>query len=73
MKVFATTISSYGVNAKLYGQRNGLKLSGLAMAKSKSELNLNVQFLELLISQICRNYFQAMIFSLNKFTIASRH
>ena len=33
MKVFAATISSYRVNAKLYGQRNRLKLSGLAMAK----------------------------------------
>ena len=73
MKVFVATIISYGINAKLYGQRNGLKLSGLAVDKSKSELNLKVQLLELLISQICRNYFQAMIFSLNKFTITSRH
>ena len=73
LKVFATTIRSYGVNAKLCGQRNGLKLSRLAMIKSKSELNLKVQFLELLTSQICRNYFQATIFSLNKSTITSRH
>ena len=40
MKVFAATISSYGGSAKLYGQRNELKLSGLAMAKSKLKLNL---------------------------------
>ena len=73
IKVFAATISSYGVNAKLYGYGNGLKLSGLAMVKSKSELKLKRKFLELLTSQICRNYFQAMIFSLNKFTITSRH
>ena len=73
MKVVKSTIISYGINAKFYGQRNGLKLSGLAVDKSKSELNLKVQLLELLISQICRNYFQAMIFSLNKFTITSRH
>ena len=73
MMVVKSTIISYGINAKLYGQRNGLKLSGLAVDKSKSELNLKVQLLELLISQICRNYFQAMIFSLNKFTITSRH
>ena len=33
MKAFAATIRSYGVNAKLYGQRSGLKLSGLAMTK----------------------------------------
>ena len=50
MKVFRTTITFYAVNAKLYGQRNGLKLSGLTMAKSKAELNLKVQFLELLTS-----------------------
>ena len=31
MNVSAATISSYGVNAKLFGQRNGLKLSELAM------------------------------------------
>ena len=73
MKVFAATVSSYGVNAKLYRQRKELKLSGLGITKSKSELNLKAQFLELLISQVCRNYFQAMIFSLNKFTITSRH
>ena len=66
MKVFAATVCSYGVNAKLYSQRKELKLSGLGITKSKSELNLKAQFLELLISQICRNYFQAMIFSLNK-------
>ena len=63
----------YGVNAKFYGQRNGLKLFRLAMAKSKSQLNLKVQFLKLLTSEIYRNYFQAMIFSLNKFTITSHH
>ena len=39
----------------------------------KIRLNLKVKFLELLTSQICRNYFQAMIFSLNKFTVISRH
>ena len=65
IKVFATTVSSYGVNAKLYGQRNRLKPSGLAMTKS--------ELIKLLTSQICRNYFQAMIFGLNKFTMTSRH
>ena len=39
----AATISSYGVNAKLYGLSNGLKLSALAIAKSKSELSLKRQ------------------------------
>ena len=73
MKVFVTIIVSYGVNAKIYGQRDVLKLSGLAMTKSKSELNLKIQFLELVTSRIRRNDFQAMIFSLNKFTITSHH
>ena len=73
MKVFVNIIVSYGVNAKIYGQRNVLKLSGLAMTKSKSELNLKIQFLELVTSRIRRNDFQAMIFSLNKFTITSHH
>ena len=73
MKVFAAAISSYRINAKIYGYRNGLKLSELTMTKSKSELNLKVPFLELLTSQVCRNHFQAMIFSLNKVTITSRH
>ena len=50
MKVFVATITSYGVNTKPYDQRNELKLSGLAMTKSKSELKLKVQFLELLQS-----------------------
>ena len=50
MKIFAVTISYYGVNAKRYGQRNGLKFSGLAIARSKSELNPEAQFLELLTS-----------------------
>ena len=66
MKVSATTISSYGVYAKIYGQWIVLKLSGLTITKSKSELNLKVQNLELLTLQISRNYFQAMIFSLNE-------
>ena len=35
MRVFAATTRPYGVNEKRYGQRNGLKLSGLAIAKSK--------------------------------------
>ena len=61
MKIFAAALSTYLVNTKRYNQRNGLMLSGLAMVKSKSELNLNAQFLKLLIFQICRNYFQAMI------------
>ena len=50
MKVFVATITSYGVNTKPYDQRNELKLSVLAMTKSKSELKLKVQFLELLQS-----------------------
>ena len=37
---------------KRYGQKNGFKLSGLAMAQSKSKLNLKTQFLELLTPQI---------------------
>ena len=45
-KVFVATENSYGINAKWYGQSNGLKLSGLATAKSKSELNLKAQFLQ---------------------------
>ena len=73
MKVFAATISYCRVNAKRYGQKNRLKLSGLAMDKSKSEFYLKMQFLELLASQICKNYFQAMTFSLNKFTFTFRH
>ena len=73
IKAFLATISSYGVNANLYGQTTELKLSELAMAKSKSELNLKPQFLELLTSQIRINYFQAMTLSLNKFTIGIRH
>ena len=51
MKIFAAALSTYLVNTKRYNQRNGLMLSGLAMAKSKSELNLNAQFLKLLIFQ----------------------
>ena len=35
MKVFATTISSYGVYVNIYGQWNVLKLSGLTITKSK--------------------------------------
>ena len=73
MKLFATTVSSYGETAKHYDQKNQLKLSRFAMAKSKSKLSMKIQFLKLLTSQICRNYFEAMIFSLNKFTITSRH
>ena len=35
MKVFATTISSYGVYVNIYGQWNVLKLSALTFTKSK--------------------------------------
>ena len=46
VKVLVATKNSYGINAKWYAQSNGLKLSVLATAKSKSELNLKAQFLQ---------------------------
>ena len=55
---------------KLYGQRNGLKLSGLAMASQNQNWTWRCSFAN---CSHHKNYFQAMIFSLNKFTIISRH
>ena len=67
------TLTSYGVNAKHYGQRNGLKPSGLTMTKMKIRIKPEGAVSRITHITDLQKLFPSYDFQLNKFPITSHH